>query len=228
MWLVKYEGGGYDGCFWEPNFLLCDDPENPQEFVCILATGMRGIRSLEYLQKVVNEKPGEWYLGLYDLQVDGWKSFRSEVTADQAVMVARNLIHREIGSLMIQCYECEQETDITEILLGMDWRGNGGVHSVCDHAICQNCSDTRKHKEVVYEIRELLENWWDEWDQYDEWAALNTTDDIVSCDQLRIIEYAIRTWGDEPNVCNITDWITENWDEAKKGLNQNQQGELSL
>ena len=230
MWLVKYEGGGYDGCMWEPNFLLCDDPENPHAFVNIYASGVRGIRGLGALQKLVAEKPGEWYLGLYDLQAEGWKSFRDKVTADQAVMVARNLMgqwDQEIGSLTIQCYECGEETMISDCLLE-DWRGAGGVHSVCDHAICQSCSDTRKHTAVVYDIRGLLENWWDEWDQYPEWDMLNTSDDIVSSDQLRIIEYIIRIWGDESDVKGIATWITENWDEAKKGLNQDQQEELAL
>jgi hypothetical protein len=134
---------------------------------------------------------------------------------------------QEIGGLTIQCYECEQETDITEILLE-DWRGAGGVHSVCDRAICQACKDAREHKEVVYAIRALLENWWDEWGQYDEWDMLNTSDDIVSCDQLRIVEYAIQRWGDDPDAEGVATWITENWDAAKKGLNQDQQEELAL
>lgn len=235
MWLVKYEGGGYDGCLWEPNFLLCDNPENPQEFVNIFASGFRGIRSLAALQKLVAEKPGEWYLGLYDLQNKGWEALRSEVTADQACMIGRWLIRdayvnqgiAEPDRLTIQCYECGEEIDVTDILLE-DWHGIGGVHSACKHGICQTCKDTRDHKEVVYAIRGLLENWWDEWEQYDDWDMLNMTDDMVSDDQLCIIEYAIRRWGDKPDARGIADWITENWDEAKKAMCQDQQEELSL
>jgi hypothetical protein len=162
-----------------------------------------------------------------------WESFRDEVTADQAIAIGKWLIEyyeqekRQTLELLLPCYDCGEETMISDCLLE-DWHGIGGVHSACDHVICQSCSDTRKRKAVVYDIRGLLENWWDEWDQYDEWDALNTSDDIVSCDQLRIIEYVIRIWGDESDVKGIATWIMENWDEAKKGLNQDQQEELAL
>jgi hypothetical protein len=227
MWLVKYEGGGYDGCLWEANFLLCDDPENPQTMVCIKATGIRGIRGLTALQKRVAEKPGEWYLGLYDLQADGWNVFRSEVTADQVVTIGGWLTTYEpsiVASLTIQCYECGQEIAITEILLE-DWRGIGGVASECAQGICQSCKDLRDHQALVKDIARLIEIQWDEWVAYHEWASLEND---PSFPQDQIIEYAIRRWADEPNPREIADWIMSNWDEAKKGMCQDQQEDLAL
>ena len=46
-YLVQYQGGGYDGCFWEWNYCIVDDTKTPTEFENIAASGRDGINNLE-------------------------------------------------------------------------------------------------------------------------------------------------------------------------------------
>jgi len=201
MWLIKYEGGGYDGCIWENNYFVCDDPYKITVFHNIYASGFRGIKNL--IELWAKGKPKEWYH--YDLSAKGWEVFCANVTAAQAYMVGKVLKDIEIVNPTMQCSECKNNFALCDLQLPVEyWYGIGGIATDCDTILCQVCYEKIKHNNLVEFVLRGIEELWDKWPEYEDYILLS--DD----DQLKVIEYAICSC-DTSNEDSIIEWIMENY-----------------
>lgn len=215
MYLIMYEGGGYDGCRWEPNYFLTDAEfaDEITEFHDIYSSGFRGIKTLEQAQKMNSE---EWHC--FDLDAMGWQQFRDPVqtSAYWAFRIARLLNSMEFlcKTFLLQCWDCKQEIENgCEVLI--DTHRDGGVGVIADHALCLNCHSIREKTALIAEIKRYL--WDDEKDRFDD------MDD-------EIVEKMIRQVTDFKLTAQyVAEYLMDNFDnEHARAINEDQQMDLEI
>ncbi len=146
--LVKYPGGGYDGCTWEWNFFYVDADG---EFHCIEATGHAGCDTTEKADAMLSleaNTPIDGYDGppihTYDvvdtMQVE---AFAKESNAVHVLDVFNwfmgNDVDEDLFDFFMICTECGER--ITEDGEGEleGWHGCGGIELTADALLCQEC-----------------------------------------------------------------------------------------
>lgn len=135
--LVQYQGGGYDGCFWEWNFAYFD---KDGKFHCIVATGYKGCKTEDDLQKVL----GDSHTYLYDLTTEeGIKEFGTESAVDHVIGVAKWFAEQKIDDItfLTVCEECKETVTVLDCKAeGM--KSCGGIVYQHDKIICSDCHET--------------------------------------------------------------------------------------
>ena len=152
--LVVYQGGGYDGCFWEYNTFLVTDVD---EIVDIHSSGTAGVwnrgfswggsRKPEFdFDNLINavDEPSM----AADLNTEEGRREINGFIGCYALAVARGLEqlgeedeNRDIYHVELKCCECENYFDEVESMMtdaGYD-HGNGGVGIENDHLVCKDC-----------------------------------------------------------------------------------------
>lgn len=150
--LVQYQGGGYEGCYWEWNFCLVDDKDTPTQFQNIFATGRNGVRSLEDVCGVLEESETL----VFDLSdPEEWVRFCSRdrenrVTPHFFVGVSNWLCeNREDISYLPICSCCGDTA--TEYVFG-DFHGEGGCSYVSGCLLCVSCATQEFLEEICAEL----------------------------------------------------------------------------
>lgn len=153
--LIQYQGGGYDGCFWEWNYCLLLD----NKFIDLGSTGINGIKNKEQLIKYVRGKWSQFRNKYYTYDLnnpDSCQEFISETNLDHAAPVAAR-VNDVMGKtvMMLKCSYCEDELEVSQRAHEeypqyfhdeQNYRGNGGVGIVYDHVICESCYCNRCSK----------------------------------------------------------------------------------
>jgi len=146
--LVAYEGGGYDGCFWEPNLFFYD---NKGAFHPFYATGRDGIserREAVALELIADVKAGNdphssMETLLIDLNnKDDIKRFEGAIAEDYVLNAVKQVNkiykandHKEL--LFFTCDICEDE--IHEVGVGINAMNAGGVTLRNTGKVCVDC-----------------------------------------------------------------------------------------
>jgi len=126
--LVQYQGGGYDGCFWEWNF-FCFDKDGV--FHDIFSSGRCGITEKKKALDLLAEENEHTYI--YDLTNSAnIKEFNDENAKSNIAGMVQwfNEDHADLGyDFFAVCSECcEKIFDYDEIRLE-NWHGCGGIMS---------------------------------------------------------------------------------------------------
>jgi len=140
--LVVYQGGGYDGCFWEWNHFLFDDKG---EFHVIFASGSAGIKKVEAALEFMAdpERFEEDKAEIIHLDKEGdIDHFQKEWNAGFVVETVRrvNFIYEEadfLPPMWFKCDDCGEKvyergcSDVPE--------GAGGIMIVHTKKYCEEC-----------------------------------------------------------------------------------------
>lgn len=133
--LVQYQGGGYEGCFWEWNFFYIS---KSGEFFNIFSSGRAGIESLGDAEKTMKEdEPYIYNMGLEE----EIKSFATESNVVNITGVLQFFEdHPELEvEFFVLCSGCGAYiTDQDDIQLE-NWHGCGGIESTADKLLCPEC-----------------------------------------------------------------------------------------
>ena len=140
--LVQYEGGGYEGCFWEWNFAYIT-PDS--QFVNLASSGCNGCETLEkleaYYQRPWRKMQNTFFL--YDLNdKKSLTEVPNELNVDHLIGVANKL--KEAGypiDFQPECSECESRFSI-EGASPNSLGGDGGIHMSHREIICQECQES--------------------------------------------------------------------------------------
>ncbi len=135
--LVAYQGGGYDGCFWEWNWFSFD---RDGKFHNIFSSGSMGIKTEEQAAAMVNEKEEGVYI--YDLTSDAnIDTFQNEHAAPHVVGLVEKINAGEYGEydqkIWFTCDKCDEKVFGEGHL--EDWHGCGGIASTADTKLCEDC-----------------------------------------------------------------------------------------
>lgn len=135
--LVQYHGGGYEGCFWEYNYAFLD---KHGAFHCLLATGRRGLDTMEDLCEHLSEQRGYQTVYTYQLDVPAEAEEFSEETNDGGVILVAEWLHSHWPELDLAgpCTECGEKFPIWSAMHD-SYRGNGGIGVVMTGRVCADC-----------------------------------------------------------------------------------------
>ena len=156
--LVQYKGGGYDGCFWEWNFCLVDDPETPTKFQNIQSSGSNGIKSLE-AYKSYGFPGNKNSMYFYDIdKKEDWLEFQNEANPAHVLGVYTWIeTHLEDipDHIVLLCDVCGNPLNIesagedTNYYYGIFFgggRGDGGIGIQYDQKMCECCSENQAYE----------------------------------------------------------------------------------
>lgn len=149
--LIVYQGGGYDGCFWEWNS-YCIDANG--EFHPLYTTGSGGIGTVEKID-IVLSKP---YVDAetFPLTQEGIDRFLEGFNAQFVFTTAHLLL--EVGyEFELKCEECEKYTSLDYGQLE-GYASMGGIVIAATKILCEDCycSKTCGHCGEYFEHEEDL------------------------------------------------------------------------
>lgn len=131
--LVMYEGGGYDGCFYEWNYAFFDENS---KFHCIAATGINGCKTEEQLLKRLEQTRHD----IYDFNnPEEIARFGKEAPISH-LMGTADWFHTNYPNIVLTCVceECKETVPVTKIVSdGM--HGCGGIVYEYDQILCIDC-----------------------------------------------------------------------------------------
>jgi len=114
--LCQYQGGGYDGCYWEWNFFYFDADG---KFHDLMSSGQAGCQTEEQARELLAEEKNSTYF--YDLSVDaGWRELNKET-------------HPGLVMGIFRYFEDENDPDIVPF----------AVCSVCGEDTCEPIYDSQ-------------------------------------------------------------------------------------
>lgn len=137
--LVQYQGGGYEGCFWEWNYAFITPGG---EFVNLGCSGSAGCETLDALEAYYQRRrEGEFFL--YDLNdKKSLTEVPDELPVDHLIGVANKL--KEVGhqvDFQPQCDKCESRFSI-EFASPDNLAGIGGIAIAHQDILCEECAYT--------------------------------------------------------------------------------------
>ena len=135
--LIEYQGGGYDGCFWEWNYAYIDFKG---DFVSIWNSGINGCTSLSEIKEYM-ENSDEFYI--YDLSDERDLEEFAKESSEHNVFRVSNWFdeNRENGSpIVMTCAECKKKFTTSEMSAG-SYHGDGGIGIVDCHFLCKSCQE---------------------------------------------------------------------------------------
>jgi len=136
--LVQYQGGGYDGCFWEWNYFVLDKAGN---FHDIASSGYKGIttkeKALAYLED--DDKDSLYIYKLND--EEQIKEFDRECNAGHVVGCTNKIAELieagvDIDALYWFCDECGAKVNDGK---ATDYSGCGGIAVQANTKLCEDC-----------------------------------------------------------------------------------------
>lgn len=138
--IAYYEGGGYDGCVWEPNLSYIDGEGGYHPIIC---TGHAGRKTTEsFIQMLNNEEDSvqlwdadrEGYLALFDMcREDFACSFFMKIQQE----------HKPKEDPVFKCADCGDVHTIDNWAGFEGYRGDGGIGIVNEGALCSDCYSAR-------------------------------------------------------------------------------------
>ena len=142
--LVEYQGGGYDGCFWEWNYAFID---SRGVFHDIFSSGRKGCKTLEDMQLYMadaDRKPsphGASY-GTYRVNSKAaLRSFADSAPVDRLVGVARWFADNQPALRIAFEPKCSACGDRFNVLGGSPegLQGEGGIVISHREIVCEDC-----------------------------------------------------------------------------------------
>lgn len=132
--LVMYEGGGYDGCFYELNYAYIDEDGG---FHDIFSSGYKGCRTLEKLWEAYQAQSSKFTLYRLSSEAD---RFAKEAPITHLLAIARWFANNfENIVFEVRCDDCERTLNVLQCT-GAGAKGDGGVGIVYRRIICQECA----------------------------------------------------------------------------------------
>ncbi len=124
--LIQWQGGGYDGCFWEPNTGLYD---SDGVWHPIISTG-RGARP----EPVIDEEDD-----VYPITKDGLKEFRDNIR-DDFFLRTLQVLEQHGYTPYWECDICKHVFDDTSDFCNFEsYCGDGGIGVIHEGMICYDC-----------------------------------------------------------------------------------------
>jgi hypothetical protein len=137
--LIAYEGGGYDGCIWEPNFAYIN---GEGEFASIYASGYMGKETLPALMDALESKRERDY----DIYSEDEMDKFPEVYNESLVHAVGEWLEEHEGiSITAKCKRCGGEFPVAT-MTPADYAGMGGIVSLATGLYCEDC--IRLHNRV--------------------------------------------------------------------------------
>jgi hypothetical protein len=142
--IVQYQGGGYDGCFWEWNYAYYDSEGN---FHNIVATGYKGCEyeeALEDYMEAADEGSSNEY-DLYKLDEEGEIARFGRETPISHLLTVGKWFAGEFPDvkLTVICEACGCEVEVAsddeDDCHGVGAHGIGGIMLEHDKIICAEC-----------------------------------------------------------------------------------------
>jgi len=132
--IVQWRGGGYDGCFWEPNtgFFDANEVWHP-----IISTGA-GARAT--LVDFNSQKDGHWGDDItYPITKEGCLEFQENIRADFFMSTLRRL--SDAGyAVYFRCARCGAALPYDEFSSEFEgYRGDGGIGIIYEGPLCSEC-----------------------------------------------------------------------------------------
>lgn len=145
--VIVYEGGGYDGCFWEHNAALL----YKHELHDIYTSGHAGIPGLQ--NNIFTQRADIAEALRYARKCNGravWLDKQSSIDALTTAIVASfvsAVLRRaqqitDCNTLNVKCSVCGKYGDVRWMELS-EAHGCGGIASCCDDFICEDCYSMR-------------------------------------------------------------------------------------
>lgn len=130
--VVQYEGGGYDGCFYEWNYAFYDANG---EFHNIAASGVNGCRTEQELRQKLDHHRTD----LYKLD-DPEEIVRlgKELPISHLIGVAEYLLENAKIVLTAVCDRCGETVPVS-MTVGEGIHGCGGIVCEYNQLVCLNC-----------------------------------------------------------------------------------------
>lgn len=136
--LVVYQGGGYDGCWWEWNFFALNDKK---EFIQGYSSGINGINNIEqaknYLKSKMNNSD---IMDIFSLK--SFKDLQENLVKNYHVNVLQQinefLTDKFSIGLEIECPHCHNMIAIDDIQ-SVAYIGNGGIGVQTAEFVCNEC-----------------------------------------------------------------------------------------
>lgn len=161
--LVKYMGGGYDGCFEEPNFcsigeVLTVDPDEEEDleedvdFSSLYNSGIYGIKTITKLLSRMKYRESSDYFHIFKIPIHGSrkqkhkavKEIMEEISPRYHSFITGFLSEGEKDDdLVFPCGVCGKREYAEKYISAIDlgWgRGCGGLAITTDqYAVCEDC-----------------------------------------------------------------------------------------
>jgi len=153
-----YSGGGYDGCFWEPNFCLVNSniPEMVTKFTVIFATGCSGFHNADDFRD--NDFENNEVL-FYNLKDDTIDALQSHYTCHLVIGINDWLCENQHDDCLdITCDDCGMSIDEPYFGNLTHGHGNGGIGMVYDYIKCDFCLDYDAWKYSKDDFKEIIED----------------------------------------------------------------------
>lgn len=130
--LVCWEGGGYDGCFWEPNTGYFD---NEEQWHPIISTGYKGRDTIEEFRAKADVDEDN----IFPITEEGLLDFQKIIRDDFCIDTLRAL--EEAGYAVVwKCSECGGTIHGTEDFAQFGgYHGDGGIGIIQENPICWDC-----------------------------------------------------------------------------------------
>ena len=142
--LLMYQGGGYDGCFWEWNFCYIDEYG---KLLTIWASGVDGCKTIEDMDKyIIKNKAGTnyhfigniSYFASGDMEDDPLKEFLDKMNDGHAIAICE-WFAKEFGwEFHMDCSKCKKEHPGREFQT-TSYHGDGGIGVIYTDKICEEC-----------------------------------------------------------------------------------------
>jgi len=146
--IVAYEGGGWDGCIWEPNFAFFDKDGVLHDAGSSGRAGLfkngkpQQAQTVEDLGKLVESE--EWAKetspSFYPFTDEGVREMFDKYRVDFCLYVIKK-INVDMGTDQgVPCGVCKEMVDPCDCLLPDGWsRGDGGIGTIHELAVCSDC-----------------------------------------------------------------------------------------
>jgi hypothetical protein len=139
--LVQYQGGGYDGCFWEWNYFYFD---SEGQFHNLISSGRKGIKNeSEAMALMFGDDDNSWGsrgLYIYDLNLDNdIQEFFAE-NAEMSIANVMDKVNKIDGDIIyLVCSDCGDKIYNSKDLFPTGYKGNGGVGIIYSGYVCSDC-----------------------------------------------------------------------------------------
>lgn len=135
--LVQYQGGGYDGCFWEWNYFYIDKAGT---FHDIQSSGRDGIDNMQDAEQLIEQDKTHTYI--YDMSSEqDIETFCNECNAVHITGVLQWFEDNpDTGvKFFAICSACKEHITSCDDVVLENWHGCGGIAITADILICQEC-----------------------------------------------------------------------------------------
>ena len=134
--LIRYKGGGYDGCFWEWNYAYFD---SGGDFHDVFSSGRFALPEEQQVQDMLRNRGRDGDPELFDLDVMADCDHLNEINGSTVVAIAQWLESKLGYELLVQCDDCKQYVDLSDIEL-TDLRHEGGIIYSRHGKLCGKCT----------------------------------------------------------------------------------------